>query len=65
MATVSYEHNCECGRRYRVEAHKLPARDADSVKCSCGRIIKEWRGAEYWSAIPLEDHPEDAKEKSK
>jgi len=58
MPTVNYEHQCECGRRYRVEARRLPAREADSIECKCGRVIKEWSGAESWSATLLDDQAE-------
>jgi hypothetical protein len=55
MAWKDYEHECECGRRYRVQAHRIIMRDTDSIECECGRTIKEWNEAKIWTATLLPD----------
>jgi len=58
MSWMDYEHECECGRRYRVQAHRITMRDKDSIECACGRTIKEWNEAKIWTATLLsEDKP--------
>jgi hypothetical protein len=56
---MSHQHDCECGRKYRVWATKMIMRDKDSLECECGRVIMEWNEAKIWHADMIKDPPVD------
>jgi hypothetical protein len=46
---------CECGRIWSLKRVKMPHgnRDDDSIRCPCGRIVKEWNGGHTWTGNVL------------
>jgi hypothetical protein len=55
------EIKCECGRLWGLTKHSLIQRDPDSVECKCGRTLKRWTGACFWTTELLQGLPEDEK----
>ena len=49
------EKTCECGRVWDLTKEKLIVREADSIECKCGRILKKWNGACFWTAKLVKD----------
>lgn len=49
------EIKCKCGKTYLEKRHKLPVRDKDVSKCSCGEILREWNGGVMYSHTLIAD----------
>jgi hypothetical protein len=49
------EKTCECGRVWGLTKHSVIDRESDSIECKCGRTLKRWNGACFWSAELVKD----------
>lgn len=44
------ERTCTCGKLYDIYKMRMPMRDKDSERCTCGAVIISWNGGVMYKA---------------
>jgi hypothetical protein len=48
----------KCGRVWELKSEKLPFRDKDSIKCTCGEELLSWNGGICYQSRLVQDTPQ-------